>query len=317
MKPMPVKGLLDLAEVREVDLSKTGRITTGITALDNATGGMLDGDLSVWTGKRGEGKSAFLNQIAIEAVEQDRNVCIYSGEVPVDRLKYQINLCAAGKENILKKPDTLTERTLCYLDHKNLTALDGWYGRRIWLYDNRIIELDERDSVIEKFTQAFRRYDCRVFIVDNLMTISIGAKANEVLQTQADFINRLRKFAEKYNVHVHCVVHPRKTKMVSDSDEVGGMGSITNIACNVFNIRKLDETSGGYLGTGIDGRPKIVQYNSELKILKNRAYGDTGDIALVYDKEARRFTQHGNMPKKYAWIKGMERWEYVDEIPDM
>ncbi|MDD4774813.1 MAG: toprim domain-containing protein, partial [Eubacteriales bacterium] len=174
IKPQPVTGLLDLAEVRAVDLSEIGRVRTGIIELDQATGGMLDGDLSVWTGKRGEGKSSFLNQLAVEAVEQNVNVCIYSGEVPADRMKYQINLCAAGRENVLEKTDGMTGRMIYYLDRKKLTALDGWYGRKIWLYDNDIAGTDEYNNVFLKFTRAFKQYDCRLFIVDNLMTVSGG-----------------------------------------------------------------------------------------------------------------------------------------------
>ncbi len=317
MKPQPVTGLLDLAEIRPVDLSDIGRVMTSIPALDYATGGMLAGDLSIWTGKRGEGKSSFLNQVAIEAIDQDINVCIYSGEVPAERLKYQINLCAAGRENVLNKPDPTTKRIIYYLNNEKLTALDGWYGRRIWLYDNETSETDECDNVIDKFTQAFKRYDCRVFICDNLMTMSTGARASDVMQVQADFVVRLRNFAKKYGVHCHVVVHPRKTANISDSDEVGGMGTITNIACNVFCLKKLHEADGGYWGTGDDGKPCIVKYNTELAILKTRQYGDTGEIKLQYDKDVRRFTQYGKEPNKYSWLKGLEHWETVDEIPDM
>jgi twinkle protein len=156
-----------------------------------------------------------------------------------------------------------------------------------------------------------------MFIVDNLMTVSTRAGAGEVLQVQAGFVVRLRNFAKKYGVHVNVVVHPRKTPAVSDSDEVSGLGTITNKACNVFSIRKLKETQSGYLGTDIDNKPKIVKYNSEIKLLKIRKTGDAGDIALQYDKDIRRFTEYGYMPNKYSWIKGLEHWETVDEIPDM
>ncbi len=317
MKPQPVEGLIDLAEVRTADMSSIGRVLSGISLLDYATGGMFDGDLSVWTGKRGEGKSAFLNQLAVEAVENGAKVCIYSGEVPADRLKYSINLCAAGRENVLSKPDAKTDRPIYYLDEKSETALDGWYGRRIWLYDNRVIEADERDSIIEKFTQAFMCYDCRVFIVDNLMTVAVGARSSEMMQFQAEFITRLRKFAEKYGVHCHVIVHPKKTPEVKDSDEVAGLATITNLACNVFCLKKLDRTAGGFMSEDSRGRSEIVGYNAILAILKNRQHGTTGEIALRYDTDVHRFTQEGMEPRKYSWIKGLESWETVEEIPDM
>ncbi len=91
MHLQPITGLIDLSEIKAVQWNKIGRVMTGIPALDYTTGGLLDGDLSVWTGKRGEGKSSFLNQIAIESIQQNINVCIYSAEMPSERLKDQIN----------------------------------------------------------------------------------------------------------------------------------------------------------------------------------------------------------------------------------
>jgi len=113
------------------------------------------------------------------------------------------------------------------------------------------------------------------------------------------------------------VVHPCKTVSVSDSDEVGGLGSITNIACNVFCLQKLEKADVGYRRKGDDGKQEIVRYNSILKILKNRSTGETGEIGLQYDKDIRRFTEFGHMPKEYSWFKGLEHRETVDEIPEM
>lgn len=318
MKIKPVTGVINLADIRKTDISNIGRVMTGIPALDYATSGMLDGNLTVWTGKRGEGKSSFLNQMAVECVEQGVNVCIYSGESTGEELKSQIDLCSAGRENTLHKPDPETGRPEYYVDDKTERALNGWYDKKIWIYDVDNIEtdIDERDGIIDIFTRTYKTYDCRMFIVDNLMTISTRAGAGEVMQVQAGYVVRLRIFAKKYNVHVHVVVHPRKGE-VKDSDDIAGLGTITNIACSVFSIRKLQEVSGGYMGTDDDNKPIVVKHNSELKLLKIRKTGDGGDIALNYDKEVRRFTEAGRMPKKYSWLKGLERWETVDEIPDM
>lgn len=318
MKPLPITGLIDLAEVRAVDLTKIGRMITGIPGVDKATGGLLDGDLTILTGRRGEGKSSFLNQTAVESVEQGRNVCIYSGEVPADRLKYQINLCAAGRENIEGEVDLLTGRKIHRVSCKTLNVLENWYGRRIWLYDNRSVETaDERDTIMRLFTQAYKIYDCKLFIIDNLMCVSQNVKAGDTLQEQANFVIKLRKFAEVFGIHLIIAAHPRKTPNVTDADEISGMGTVPNFACNVLSVHKLEEASGGYLGTGDDGKPMVVPYNAEMRILKNRAYGENGDVHLSYDPAARRFAQYGLEPKKYSWLKGFERWEDVENIPEM
>ncbi|MDL2287290.1 hypothetical protein LJB90_01840 [Eubacteriales bacterium OttesenSCG-928-G02] len=73
------------------------------------------------------------------------------------------------------------------------------------------------------------------------MTVSSDSK-DDIYHSQADFTQDLRKFADKYNVHVHLVVHQRKSQggKETSADDVLGLGTITNIACNVFSISRAD-----------------------------------------------------------------------------
>ena len=72
-------GLLNIAEIAPVDLSSLPRVLSGLPSIDRMCGGLLMGDLCEWTGKRGEGKSTILTQLALESVEQGENVCVYFG----------------------------------------------------------------------------------------------------------------------------------------------------------------------------------------------------------------------------------------------
>lgn len=54
-EPVPVKGVINLADVPFVDPSSVPRIFTKIPALDDVIGGFGEGQLIVITGKRGEG----------------------------------------------------------------------------------------------------------------------------------------------------------------------------------------------------------------------------------------------------------------------
>ena len=49
--------------------------------------------------------------------------------------------------------------------------------------------------MLRAFEKAYRRYNCRVFLVDNLMTVHLPEQAG-FYQSQADFTIKLRKFAE-------------------------------------------------------------------------------------------------------------------------
>lgn len=287
-------GLLNLADVRQVDIDKISRALTGIHALDNATGGMLMGDLSVWTGKRGEGKSTICTQLLLEAIDQGKSVCAYSGEIPAERFKYIVNLQAAGSRLVNERDDKATGRSVQYLPRAILDKAEAWYNGKFWLYDNRVVESDEAESIIRLFEMAYRRYDCRVFLVDNLMTVSTCRNDRDYYQLQADFTIRLRKLAEKLNAHIHLVVHPRKGE-IRDGDAVGGLSTITNIACNVFSMQRVQEDDMQEMGC-----------DAVLTCLKNRAYGDHVAVKMDYLGKCRKFVQQGHKEREFSWAGAVE-----------
>ena len=288
-------GLLNISEVAPQDMASIPRTLSGFRALDKMTGGLYLGDLNVWTGKRGEGKSTVLTQIMLEAIEQGFHVCAYSGEIPAERFKYGLCLQAAGSACVCDYEDRATGRTTQYVPKDALQRINAWLDGRFWLYDNRIAEADEAESVLRVFEKAYRRYDCRVFLVDNLMTVRACRRESDFYQAQADFTIRLRKFAERFGVVVHLVVHPRKTngRTVADNDEVGGLSTITNIACAVFAMRRMSEEEA-----------QENDCDSVLSCLKNRAYGQLGDVALSFIPRSRRFVQRGEAENQFSWNTG-------------
>ena len=88
VRPVPTLGLLNIAQVRAADLTSLPRLISGIAPIDRLTGGLYMGDLIILTGRRGEGKSTFLSQLTLEAVDQELNVCVYSGEITAERYRY-------------------------------------------------------------------------------------------------------------------------------------------------------------------------------------------------------------------------------------
>lgn len=225
----PTKGHLTIFE-GEFDCL-AGHQAGGINCVSvpsGMTGGMYEGDMNVRTGPRGEGKSTVLTQILLEVIEQGCNVCAYSGEIPADRFKYTVCLQAASGGFVKDFEDTQAQRVSQYVPNGILGDINRWLDGRFWLYDNRMVETNEAESVIRVFEQAYRRYNCRVFLVDNPMTVRTCRRDSDFYQLQADFMIRLRKLAESLGVTIHLVVHPRKVpRGVADNDDVGGLRTIT------------------------------------------------------------------------------------------
>jgi twinkle protein len=293
-KEIAPHGIIELADVKPLDVTKIPLCPSGIKELDRRIGGFLMGDLSVWTGKRGEGKSTLLGQLTLEAVQAAHKVCVYSGELRADRFQYWINLQAAGKEFVKSYRDEAADREVFYVDRVVLDQIREWYRHRYWLYDNTINEAGEEKSIMQTFELAAKRYGCTVFLVDNLMTCNYAdCSEDDFYRAQSAFTGRLVDFARLYSAHVHLVAHPRKVKSGGklENDDVAGLADITNRASNVFAVVRVPPENKVKIG-----------FDCMLDILKNRWDGATGKIGLDYCPISRRLylPSVGNV-RQYGW----------------
>lgn len=288
---VPSGGLLNLADVKRRDPQSIPRTLSGFSRLDKALGGFREGELTVWTGKRGDGKSTAVGQIMLEAVEQGRKVCAYSGELMADRFKDWIMLQAAGPDALEQRQDPDTGAVVYLVPAPVSALIDEWWDKRFYLYDLGISSAHDEDSILNEFEYAYRVLGCGVFLVDNIMTARLKAD-RDYYRAQSMFTRRLAEFCKASKSHVHLVAHPRKAergKSVDDSDEVSGAADITNLADNVISVRRLSEP-------GADG------HNTELYVLKSRESGIRGRVHLCFDQPSRRFYAPDGSPcKKYGW----------------
>lgn len=303
----PSGGLLNLADVKVRDLRGIPRTLSGFPALDRALGGFREGELTVWTGKRGEGKSTVLGQILLESVNQGHNVCAYSGELDAARFKDWIAAQAAGPDMLEERDDPDTGANVYLVPVQVAELIDEWWDRKFYLYDLGISSAHDEDSILNEFEYAHRCLSCDVFLVDNIMTARLKGD-RDYYRAQSMFTRRLAEFCKATKSHVHLVAHPRKVergKSVNDSDEVSGAADITNLADNVISVQRLTEH-------GEDGR------ETQLHVLKAREHGVRGKIGLCFNPPSRRFYAPGSTPnKKYGWayMRQQEFVEYTDSGP--
>jgi twinkle protein len=299
-RSIPINGLIDLADVSPVDQTNIERVLTGVKSIDKYTGGSLMGELTVVTGKSGQGKSTLLGQFMLEAIEQNIPVCAYSGELRADRFQYWVHLQACSNKHIKDHFDKARDRNVYTIPRNISDKIKSWYRGKFWLYDNEMnSENNESVGIIKLFTYAAKKYGCKIFLVDNLMTskFNTGKTDSDFYRAQSNFVGDLIHFAKTYNVHVYLVAHPKKSKGKLEKEDVSGTGDITNRADNVFSVERDEE------------RP----LTNILTILKNRSDGAQNiEIALSFDPRNKRFWQESDPKgehKKYGWE------EYPDVIP--
>ncbi len=290
---VPVIGLVRLADVRPENAVSVESVGSGISHLDSDTGGFLMGELSVWTGKRGSGKSTLAGQALLEAVDQGYRVCAYSGELRAARFQNWIDMQAAGPDNIQMVFSARRGHEVPIVPQETRDKIHEWYSEMFFLYDNTVVGTPEEQGILETFELAVRKYGCRVFLVDNLMTGMDRDIQSEkdYYHSQGMFVGKLVTFAKKYNVHVHLIAHPRKfgkenrNASIDDGDDVAGSSQITDRADNVFSVRRIQEGP------------------TELKILKNREDGVQFGVPIGLDfcKLSRRLYALTDKGKKYGW----------------
>ena len=268
-EPAPLEGILDLSSVPFVDPSKVERIYTRIPALDQAIGGFSAGGLTIISGRRGEGKSTVSGTFLLNAVQQDYKVAAFSGELPAHMFLEWIMLQACENKYIEWREDERNGKRYAAVPMEIQERIRNWLREKFFLFDNSFVEEGSMiDSVIKRFSMCARRYGCKIFLVDNLMCLTGGVE--EEFRMQTKITSALKQFAMKYNAHVILVAHPRKSKpdQAFNSEDVAGSANITNLADIVMSIEK----------------PNI-------RVTKNREFGDTPFIECGFDPANRRIFQ--------------------------
>lgn len=310
-----LKKVIRLANVKSEDLLSKPHIKTGIEDLDKAIVGLFMEQVILISGKTGEGKSTFMSQLVVEALEQNYSVFVYSGELSNANFKYWIDLQIAGGSNISIKKNNY-DREFYYLNDDIIEKINEWYYDKLFIVDNSIIdddledEVKEFENILDILEQSIRRYDIKLACIDNLMVSLDDKNVNlDIYTKQSLFVKKLKQIAKKYSIAIILIAHPKKFKGDFDNDLVSGSQDITNLVDVVMYYEKA---------------PKQEKYDNKLSITKSRAVGDKyfGDdaIKLVYSKKSKRIQSYSHFvkEKQYSCFKNDKPYtdytEIVEEI---
>ena len=302
---------LRMQDIEIIDRSKIVSIKTGIDALDKKLIGMNKGELSIWSGGNGSGKSTFLSQIALESICRNFNVAMFSGELTSNRAKSWLQLQAAGRAHTKLSDNGVSY----YVPREKADAIDEWAADKLWIYNNQYgIKVN---SVIDDFVRHIEQHQTDVVIIDNLMSLDLSEMRGEKYDRQTTLVLTLSEFAKKYNVHIHFVCHPRKPVGFLRKSDISGSADLTNAADNVFMMHRVNQDflrlGGEFLGqTEIK---KYEDFTNVIEIMKNRDLGVSDEfIGVYYEPESKRMLNFRQENKRFGWNgEGVEYPEWVAE----
>lgn len=297
--PAPVNRVLSLAEVESVNIYELPKLKTGISRLDRTLyGGLPFGMVCIIAGKRGDGKSTLASQIMANAVEQDLATFSYSGELPNYLYKSWFDFQVAGRNHIIEN-QTEYGTVNRFITNKNQELINSWYLDRSYIYDNRIIDSDEKEDLLKSVEQAIMQYGIKVVLIDNLMTAMYidELQGSDKYDKQGLFVRKLTEIAIRYDVLILLVAHRRKNNFTSDAnDEISGSGDITNLAGITLSY---DRGSKDEIDKGL-----MDESQRKLIIAKNRLFGkiDLKGIILNYDEKSKRIYGNGDdVNRQFGW----------------
>lgn len=309
------EALIDISEVKRIDVSAMDKIRTHIPEIDSLVGGICLGGLTVITGKAGEGKSTFASQILAYAVDQGYKCMAYSGELPNGIFKDWLYLQLAGNEHI-----HVNDKKEPKIEANVYSKINNWMAERLYLYDiDRIFDEDNEElpALIETVEQAIIQYGCRVILLDNLMTALDLVASSELMlnkyEAQAHFVRTLASMARKYNVAIILVAHKRKNNgtSIDMNDEISGSSDITNYASMIISYGKYSQNE---IEKGI-----ATSNDRKMAVSKERFKGKTVfDCKLCFEPNSKRIFSPAKIPDvTFEWEKekdGSTGWEDVNQI---
>lgn len=229
--------------------------------LSTLTKGFRAGELTVFSGPTGSGKTTFLSQLTLDYCLQGIGTLWGSFEIRNSRLIGKMLQQLSPTPLIDVPRDELTKL------QQNFHALNMNFMN---FFGSTLI-----DEVLEACEYAIRMYGVQHVVLDNLQFMLSGQDSGNVdkFSIADKVLGMLRDFCTRRNVHITLVIHPRKEegdRLVLNS--ISGTAKATQEADNVLILQNVDDFEGRFID-----------------VKKNRYDGTVGSVPLGFERTKQVF----------------------------
>jgi len=185
------------------------------------------GEVTLYAGSNGGGKSLVTGQIALSLIQQGHKVCIASFEMKPKRTMLRM-LRQFSRENI-ERPMFEGERM-----HKFMEDLEVFTKQKLWFYDQQGTVTSRQVIAMGRFCS--KELGIKHLFIDSLMKCVAG---EDDYNSQKAFIDQLTALARDEDMHIHLVHHIRKLaseETTPNKNDVKGTGAIADQVDNVLLI---------------------------------------------------------------------------------
>ena len=203
------------------------------------------GEITLLTGYSGHGKSAWLNQVMLGLMKQEKTMIASFEMLPKATLGRMCQQTGEAMPNYEYIKDFLSK-----LEHN------------LYLYDPEGETTSEK--VLEVIYYCAEKLGVKLMVIDSLMKCGIN---EDDLNKQKSFANKLAVASRDLGIHIFIVAHSRKTANENDNAskfDVAGSANLTNLVDNVISVhrnkKREEEVLNGSLDTEIMNQPPSAVY---------------------------------------------------------
>ena len=232
------------------------------------------GEVTLWSGMNGHGKSLALGQAMVGFVCQREPVCIASFEMrPVVTLARMMRQTAGCR----------------HPDREMVLGVHEVWSDWLWLYDQQ--GQVHADKILAVMRYAAQELKVKHFVVDSLMKCGIS---EDDYTAQKLFLDAICTIGRDTGMHIHLVAHSRKAKdetLFFGKMDVKGSGAITDQVDNVIVVWRNKAKEAARQA----GEPLDPNTPDALLIIDKQRNGEfEGKLGLFFDQESMQYMEHGD-----------------------
>jgi twinkle protein len=189
------------------------------------------GEMTVYAGMNGHGKSQVTAQIAMSLMQQGEKVCMASFEMkPIETIRLMSRMYIGT--------NPFTEE---YQNEEGFAVLDAlfdkfgeWSNDKLWIYDQ--MGTTNTETVIGMTRYCAKELGITHVFIDSLMKV-VGSEDD--MNGQKQFVGELFAIAKDQQIHIHLIHHIRKPQneaALPDKYDLKGSGSISDQVDNIFTV---------------------------------------------------------------------------------
>ena len=239
------------------------------------------GEVTLYAGGNGGGKSMVTGQIAMGLIKQGQKVMIASFEMKPKRTLFRMLRQFAG-ENIDAPKYVEKTRYFSLL----ISRLRDFAHDNLWMYDQQGTVTSQQVIAVTRYSAV--ELGVQHIFIDSLMKCVSG---EDDYNAQKMFVDELTSLARDHNVHIHLIHHIRKLQseeIKPNKNDIKGSGSISDQVDNVLMVWRNKKKEHDAQNGNVD----VLIPDAYLMCEKQRN-GEAEDwYSLWYLKESQQFVEH-------------------------